>query len=306
MWASGEALPVEIVGGGSNIIVHDGGFDGLVVQPSIEGLSLGAGDRLSAGAGESWQAVVDCAVRAGLYGIECLAGIPGWAGATPMQNVGAYGQELAGVLVEVHALDRVEQRSVTLPHSACEFGYRDSRFKGRDRGRFVITGIELQLSRERRPTGYAELEALVAERGARSAKEIADAVLELRSRKGMTLRDVGDVGGNAGSFFLNPVLPAADAAFLREKASARGLVLPGVTLDDGRCKVPAAWLIEQSGFSKGTVSGRTGISPRHALSIVNRGGATAAEILAFAKRVVNGVENAWGVTLEMEPRLVGF
>jgi UDP-N-acetylmuramate dehydrogenase len=306
---------VLVLGGGSNLLVADRGFDGLVLRPRVRGVRVEEGEgavRVEAGAGEAWDDLVRRAVGNGWAGIECLSGIPGEVGATPIQNVGAYGQEVADTIVDVRAIDRASLAAVTLDAARCGFGYRDSAFKRADAGRFVIVAVRFAL----RPGGapalrYAELRGRLEGRGAPSLAEARAAVIDLRRGKSMVLDPGSENGRSAGSFFMNPVVDGAAIDAVRARVSAAGVLAPGERMPEhaapsGRVKLPAAWLIERAGFRKGTGDGAVGISTRHALAIVNRGGATAAAIVAFARRVKDGVRDRFGVDLHAEPVLVGF
>jgi UDP-N-acetylmuramate dehydrogenase len=315
-FAGARGAPLFVLGGGSNLLVADRGLDALVLRVRLRGIEVQrAGDRVlvRAAAGEPWDALVARAVSEGWAGLECLSGIPGNVGATPIQNVGAYGQEVAETIVEVRAIDRATGAAWALNHARCGFGYRDSAFKRQDRDRYVITGVTFAL----RPGGaaavrYPELRrALGDPAAAPPLSEVREAVLALRRSKSMVL-DAGDENRrSAGSFFMNPTLDAGAFAAARARIEAAEVLGPGEAVPaypagGGRVKLPAAWLIERAGFAKGTRHGRAGISTRHTLALVNRGGATAAEILELAGRVRRGVLERFGVALAPEPDLVGF
>ncbi|HUS29536.1 MAG TPA: UDP-N-acetylmuramate dehydrogenase [Kofleriaceae bacterium] len=293
---------VLILGGGSNLVVLDEGWSGLVLQMAIEGVTIESdGDgfaRVHAAAGVVWDDFVDEMVRNGLGGVECLSGIPGLVGATPMQNVGAYGQEVADTIVRVHAFDREAFEPVAFAPAACEFAYRTSAFKGKDR--YVITEVEFRLPKrvDSMPIKYAELaKALGLQEGATaSLASVRDTVIGLRRKKGMVVDAADPDSRSAGSFFTNPIVAAEVAATLTDA--------PMWPQPDGRVKLSAGWLIERAGFTKGTVRGNVGISSKHALALVNRGGATAAELLAFAREIQEAVRSKLGVELQMEPVIV--
>ncbi|HTL38341.1 MAG TPA: UDP-N-acetylmuramate dehydrogenase [Kofleriaceae bacterium] len=300
--ADSRSERVLIIGGGSNLVVLDEGWQGLAVQIAIDGVRVvNDGDDFAivhAAAGVVWDELVDEMVRQGLAGAECMSGIPGLVGATPMQNVGAYGQEVADTIVKVHAFDREALEPVTFAPAACEFAYRSSAFKGKTR--YVITEVEFRLPRriDSMPIKYAELaKALSLPEGATaSLKSVRDTVIALRRKKGMVL-DPGDPDSkSAGSFFMNPIVSAELAATLADA--------PKWPQPDGRVKLSAGWLIERAGFTKGTVRGNVGISSKHALALVNRGGATAQELLAFAHEIQDGVRTKLGVELVPEPVIV--
>jgi UDP-N-acetylmuramate dehydrogenase len=292
--------PLLVLGGGSNVVAPDEGWPGDVVLVRSRGVRRdGGGGRtgaveLEVQAGEPWDELVARTVAEGLAGIEALAGIPGSTGATPVQNVGAYGQEVAQTISAVRVYDRTEERELTLTHEECAFAYRDSRLK-REAGRFVVLAVTFALepSELSRPVGYAELATrLGVGVGARAPlAAVRDAVLELRRGKGMVCDPGEPYSRSAGSFFTNPVVPAARAV--------EGC--PSWPAGEGRVKLSAAWLVQQAGFGKGTRAGRVGTSPRHSLALTTEPGATAAELMAFAEKVIAAVEERFGVTLDPEP-----
>ena len=328
VWAADErGDPLLVLGGGSNLVVADAGFPGTVVHVATRGVRPrpdGDSVLLTVAAGEDWDTVVAGTVADGLAGLECLSGIPGLAGATPIQNVGAYGQEVAQTLVAVRGYDRERGEVVDLTAAECGFGYRTSAFKRSLHswasgpavtGRFVVLGVTFRLERsaESAPVRYAELaRALgIGEGGRAPLGEVRSAVLALRRRKGMVLDAADPDTRSAGSFFTNPVLdPAAFAALERAVAATcgPGTRVPTFPTGPGQVKVPAAWLIERAGFAKGYAPGPdTGarISAKHTLALVNPGGATTASLLALAREVAGGVRKAFGVELAPEPVLVG-
>jgi UDP-N-acetylmuramate dehydrogenase len=306
--ASGE--PVLILGGGSNLVIADDGFPGTVVHVSTRGAGYAAAadDQVdvTVAAGEDWEDVVAAAVAEGLAGLECLSGIPGRAGATPIQNVGAYGHEVAEVITNVRVFDRQAKQVQVIPNASCGFAYRTSYFK-RNPARYVVLGVTYRLTRGSlsMPVKYAELAAeLGVEMGERAgAGEVRSAVLKIRARKGMVLNPGDPDTKSAGSFFTNPVLDAGQYA--RLAAAAAGPV-PRFDAGDGKVKVPAAWLIEHAGFGKGYgAPGRARVSSKHTLALINAGGATTADLLALAREIRDGVRAAFGVTLAPEPILIG-
>ncbi|GLY96903.1 UDP-N-acetylmuramate dehydrogenase [Actinoplanes sp. NBRC 103695] len=299
--ASVAGEPVLILAGGSNLVVGDAGFPGHVVLLRTRGISeIGRDDdsvTLRVAAGEVWDDFVARTVAEGLSGVECLAGIPGSAGATPIQNVGAYGQEVAHTIVAVHAYDRVAGELVTMTAAECGFGYRGSIFKYSDRWLVLQVDFRLARSRDSAPVRYAELaRRLGVEPGDRVPLEQArDTVLKLRAGKGMVLDPDDRDTWSVGSFFTNPVvaeLPEPD--------------MPHWPTEDGRVKIPAAWLIEHSGFAKGfSTGGGVAISSKHTLALTNRGTGTTTALLELARVIRDGVRDRFGVDLHPEPVLIG-
>ena len=327
--ASGE--PVLLIGGGSNLVISDEGFPGKVVHVNTRGFTcVDVGDgavSVTVAAGEDWDGVVAATVAEGLAGLEPLSGIPGRAGATPIQNVGAYGREVAEVITQVRVYDRQEDQIRHIPNECCGFSYRTSLFKsGRPESlvsragslpqvagqpRYVVLDVTFRLARQSlsTPVGYAELSAaLGVGLGEQAyAGEVRAAVLKIRARKGMVLNP-GDLDTrSAGSFFTNPVITAEDLAAVEAAAAASGVgPVPRYPAGEGLVKVPAAWLIEQAGFAKGYgAPGPARVSSKHTLALVNAGEATTADLLALAREIVAGVQAAYGVTLTPEPILIG-
>ena len=309
--AGGE--PVLILGGGSNLVVADEGFDGTVIQVATRGLTRGAGPGVvTVAAGEEWDAVVARAVAEGLAGLECLSGIPGLAGATPIQNVGAYGQEVSQTITRVRVYDRKAGDVAEIPNERCGFGYRTSRFRGEDR--FVVLSVTFGLAEQVRsaPVRYAELAATlgVSPGEAAESTEVRSAVIELRQRKGMVIDPADPDTRSVGSFFVNPVLDGAALAAVEAAARARcgpeTRVPRFAATEPGLVKVPAAWLIERAGFGKGYNPGDGArISSKHTLALVNPGSASTAGLMALARRIRDGVREAFGVSLTPEPVLLG-
>ena len=300
------AGPVLVLGGGSNVVIPDEGFAGTVVRIASRGRSMsveGDGVLVDVAAGESWDDLVTWCVGEQLAGVECLAGIPGHVGATPIQNVGAYGQDVSETVVSVRAYDRHTDDVQTVDD--CRFAYRSSRFKS-EPARWVVLSVTYRLSRSgsSRPVRYAELaRSLGVEVGATAPLgQVRDAVLSLRRGKGMVLDPHDSDTRSAGSFFTNPLLRAEELEALR----ARGVEPPSYPEADGRFKVPAAWLIEQAGFRKGDFDGPAGISSKHALALVNRGGASTADLLRVARAIRDRVRDQLGVVLVPEPVLVNL
>jgi UDP-N-acetylmuramate dehydrogenase len=315
--ADSDGEPVLVLGGGSNLVISDDGFPGTVVRILTRGVSVaraaGDGDaaaRLSVAAGEPWAPLVARAVADDLAGIEALSGIPGCTGATPIQNVGAYGQQVSDTIVAVRAYDRQAGEVVELTPAQCGFTYRSSIFRHSDRHLVLEVTYALERSTAACPIRYPELaRTLAVKPGERPpAAEVREAVLALRRRKGMVV-DPGDPDSvSAGSFFTNPILTAQRFAELERRAVARlgdGALPPGWHEPDGRVKTSAAWLIERAGIHRGYGEGRVGISSKHTLALVNRGGATTADLLGLAREVRERVRAAFGVTLAPEPTLIG-
>jgi UDP-N-acetylmuramate dehydrogenase len=306
--ADADGEPVLLLGGGSNVVVSDDGFPGLVVLIRSTGITR-RGATVTAAAGEPWDELVSYAVSHQLAGIECLAGIPGLVGATPIQNVGAYGQEVSDVIQRVTAYDRHDGAVRDLTPAECGFGYRTSRFKAQP-GRWVVTEVEFGLreSAQSGPLRYGELSRALQLTSPATAPldTVREAVLQLRRKKGMVLDPTDPDTASCGSFFTNPVLDAPAYDALSDRVATD---VPRFAEPDGRFKVPAAWLIERAGFAKGFGAelgrGRARLSSKHPLAITNRGGATAAEILTLAREVRNGVRDRLGVVLVNEPVLIG-
>ena len=308
----GERLLV--VGGGSNLVIADTGFEGTVVRMGTRGRTTVRGSDdgqllVTAQAGEPWDDFVSAMVDEGLAGVECLSGIPGLVGAVPMQNVGAYGQDVSETIVRLRAYDRERRQVVVIEREECAFAYRSSAFRGRDRHVILDVTFALVRSRESRPIRYAELaRALgVLENAQVPLAQARATVIELRRKKGMVLDPSDPDTASAGSFFTNPILPAAELETLRLRLGDDGPV-PAFPERDGRFKVSAGWLIERAGFSKGFLGegGRVAISSKHALALTNRGSATARELVALARRIRDGVHARFGVMLENEPVFVGL
>jgi UDP-N-acetylmuramate dehydrogenase len=307
-------LPLFVLGGGSNLLVADSGWPGLALKVALRGVEQRPGHDqygrvvFDVGAGESWDRFVSHAVRSDCAGIECLSGIPGSVGATPVQNVGAYGQEVAQTIVSVQVLDLKDGQVRELCADACGFAYRSSIFNTSERGRFVILRVSYALIPGGRPSlTYADLKRHFAGRETRpNLAETREAVRHIRALKGMLIIPGERDCQSAGSFFKNPVLSESHHEDLKNRAAARGLTIPSYPALETQRKISAAWLVEHAGFARGFGSARVGISSRHALAIVNRGGATAVDVLAFKDQIQHRVEEIWGVHLEPEPVLVGF
>jgi UDP-N-acetylmuramate dehydrogenase len=304
-WARARGLPLRVLGGGSNLVIGDGGVDALVVHIALRGLAVhesGAAVEVTAAAGEPWDDLVALTVARGWAGLECLSGIPGLVGATPIQNVGAYGQEVSQSVTAVRALDRGTGEIVTLAGADCGFAYRDSRFKSGEPGRYVVLAVTYRLAPGGAPAvRYAELERHLAGRGlARPAlADVRASVLAIRRAKSMVLDPADPNHRSCGSFFTNPVVSAAESAGVAARAGDPAM--PRWPQPDGRVKLSAAWLIERAGFTRGLADGPVGLSTRHTLAIVAHDGARARDVVAFARRVQAAVAARFGVRLTPEP-----
>ena len=313
-FARSRALPLFVLGGGSNLVVADSGWPGLVLKIAVGGIvQRGGRDEegkviFDAGAGESWDKFVSRAVMARCAGVECLSGIPGSVGGTPVQNVGAYGQEVAETIVSVQVFDLRDGEVRELCREACGFSYRSSIFNTSESGRFIVLGVSYALTPEGKPRiRYADLERHFAGRETTpDLAETREAVRHIRALKGMLIVAGDPDCLSAGSFFKNPVISPEQHEDLRKRAAAKGLTLPSYPALEKSKKISAAWLVEHSGFAKGYGMGRAGISSKHALAIVNRGAATAAEVIALKDQIQHRVEEIWGIHLEPEPVMVGF
>ena len=318
--ADAAAEPLLLIGGGSNLVISDAGFPGTVIHVNTRGIGYadaperpgrpeGAVD-VTVAAGEDWDDVVAATVAEGLAGLESLSGIPGRAGATPIQNVGAYGREVAEVITQVRAYDRQEDRILVIGNEDCAFAYRTSLFKSTG-ARYVVLDVTFRLAAQplSLPVKYAELAGeLGVPLGERPwAGEVRSAVLKIRARKGMVLNPGDPDTRSAGSFFTNPIITAEQFAAVEAAAAARAAgPVPKYDAGAGLVKVPAAWLIEQAGFAKGYgAPAPARVSTKHTLALVNTGNATTADLLALAREIVSGVRSAYGVTLTPEPILIG-
>ena len=310
-FAGDRSLPVFVLGGGSNLLVSDEGFPGLVIHNRIQGFECNPdGDyvSVSAGGGEDWPVFVERCVAEGWQGVECLAGIPGSVGASPVQNIGAYGQDVSGAIIGVRAVETESGNTVLLDNSQCRFGYRSSVFNSSAYGKYIITGVDFRLRPNRSPElKYKELEQRFSGDTDISVAKVREAVMKIREAKGLVLGEGSESFRSAGSFFRNPVVDTGAFGDLEECVRRLGGCSEWAwPTDDGRVKVSAACLIGLAGFVRGYRSGNAGISPRHTLIIINHGGATAREISDFAGRVQSKVTDDFGVFLVPEVRLVGF
>ena len=306
-----EQTPLLVMGGGSNLVVADSGFPGLVLRVAVRGVEVfPKRDRvqLYVAAGEVWDEFVERCVDEGWSGVECLSGIPGWVGAAPVQNIGAYGQEACETIVHVKAFDRVQWR--VFPKEACHFAYRQSVFKGQSR---IIANVcfELRISALSGPIRYGELARIlgIREGGCAPLKHVRAAVIELRRQKGMVLDPSDPDTRSVGSFFLNPVLSSDQLNRLDQTMKEGSFLKPNETIPrfaHGQgWKVAAAWLIERAGFSRGDYEGPVGISNQHVLALVHRGGGTTRALLTLARHIRDEVKTKFGVTLIPEPVMIG-
>ncbi|HEV2732639.1 MAG TPA: UDP-N-acetylmuramate dehydrogenase [Terriglobales bacterium] len=310
-FARSRNLPLFVLGGGSNLVVSDAGWPGLVLKIGIAGIderNENGKAIFEAGAGEEWDNFVARAVAHNCAGVECLSGIPGSVGGTPVQNVGAYGQEVAETIESVLALDLRDDQLRELCNEACGFNYRTSIFNTSERGRYIILRVTYALMPGGRPRlQYADLKKHFAGwRQVPTLGETREAVRGIRASKAMLITPGDPDSRSAGSFFKNPVLSSEQHEELSRRAAAQGLQIPSYPALAAQHKISAAWLVEHSGFSKGYGDGSVGISSKHALAIVNRGDATAADIVALKEQIQQRVKEIWGVCLQPEPVFVGF
>jgi UDP-N-acetylmuramate dehydrogenase len=306
-FAGDNGLPLTVLGGGSNVVIDDRGVPGLVLSIALLGRDAQTtenGIEVQVGAGEPWDDFVAWTVGHGWSGIECLSGIPGTVGATPIQNVGAYGQDVSSTVQRVRVFDRVEQRWLDLQRSECGFAYRNSVFKTTALGRYVVTGVTFQLTPGGAPLiKYEELNRALSSIAKPSLAMVRNSVIALRAQKSMVISATDPNRRSCGSFFLNPVVSAAQLEHIHAADPAKP---PAFAQPDGSFKVPAAWLIEHAGFSKGFSHGPVGLSTRHALAIVAHQGATARDVVNIAHTIQSGVRDKFQVTLTPEPVFLGF
>jgi UDP-N-acetylmuramate dehydrogenase len=309
-WAAAAREPLFILGGGSNVLIADEGFRGLVLQIDLRGITVRDEDRhavtVYVAAGERWDDFVAFAVLRRWAGVECLSGIPGLTGATPIQNVGAYGQDVSETIRNVELIERDTGRVVTITNDECGFGYRQSIFKSAAKDRYIVAGVTFLL----RPGAaaairYPELQRYLDERGivASDLAQVRDAVIAIRKRKGMVIDPPDPDTRSDGSFFMNPVVtPAQFDEFLRRAGSDD---VPHFRSGDD-VKLSAAWLIENAAFQKGFVHGNVGLSSKHTLAVINRGGGTAREVLELVRMIQERVRDKFGVEIQPEPNFIGF
>jgi UDP-N-acetylmuramate dehydrogenase len=306
-FAGQRQLPLFVLGGGSNLLVSDAGFPGLVLRIALRGIATTQESErliLSAAAGEDWDGLVAYAVDAEGAGIECLSGIPGTVGGTPVQNVGAYGQEVSQTIVTVRGFDRKTGQFVDLPAASCGFSYRRSIFNTTQRDRYVVSRVDYALRKNAAANiVYADLARYFAARNVTSPTlaEVRDAVRFIRAQKGMLLVPGDADCRSAGSFFKNPVVPVTVLNSIALELGIEERSIPAYPTQDGEVKLSAAWLIERVGFHKGYALGNAGISSRHTLALINRGGASAAAVIALRDKVIAAVASRFAIRLEPEP-----
>jgi len=311
-FARSRRLPLFVLGGGSNIVVADAGFPGLVLKIALMDNSHSVSSQgimtFITGAGYDWDALVAETVAAGCAGLECMSGIPGTVGGTPVQNVGAYGQEVSETIQEVRVLDLRTLDVRILSNAECGFAYRCSIFNTSERGSYIILRVSFSQRHGGAPTlRYADLQQFFAGRpNDPTLAQVREAVREIRRRKAMLLVPGDEDSHSVGSFFKNPIVSQTCFETLAEKLASAGLQLPSYPAADGFRKLPAAWLVEHAGFTKGYAKAGAGISRRHALAIINRGSATAGDIIALKDEIRRRVMDKFGIALEPEPVLVGF
>lgn len=314
-WADSRGLPLQILGGGSNLLISDTGFKGLVLKTSTKGIEeyseRGYVD-LTVQAGENWDEFVAYCVKENHHGFECLSGIPGTVGASPVQNIGAYGQEVSQTISEIKCYDRKEKKIAFLRNgkggkNECGFAYRQSIFNTTEKNRYVILAVSFYFFHQGTPhIAYRDLQNYFGDRTP-TLQETRDAVLQIRRAKSMVIDENDPNSRSAGSFFKNPVVSNEKFLELVQKAKTEGIeTVPSFAFDENSVKVPAAWLIEKSGFFKGYKLGNAGISSNHALALINLGGAKAQDIIRLKEEIEAKVKNAFGIEIRPEPEFVGF
>lgn len=310
-FAEENDLNMFVLGGGSNILVSDEGFDGLVLQINLKGIEIGNENngvvKVSAQAGEDWDGFVDFCVGKNLAGIECLSGIPGFVGGTPIQNVGAYGQEISETIVSVRVFDRKSKETLELKNEDCKFTYRSSIFNTTEKDRFIVLSVIYELKQNGAPKIFYKDLVELFEGKTPDLHETRVAVCRIRAEKAMLVRQTGLDSQSAGSFFKNPVVGLKKFAEIVEVAKNMGIEnVPNFYVDGNNVKVPAAWLIEKSGFHKGFVKGNAGLSTKHTLALTNRGNAKAGDIIELKNEIQKKVKELFAIELKPEPVFVGF
>ena len=309
-WARERKLPLFVLGGGSNLLIADEGFPGLVLHVDLRGITVESEDELvlvKVAAAEPWDPFVARAVANGWAGVECLSGIPGSTGATPIQNVGAYGQDVSETVVRVEALDRSTGRVISFTNAECRFAYRASLFKNHERDRYIVLTVTFGLKRGGPASvRYPELKRYLEERNEslQDLSTVRNATIAIRRRKGMVI-DPGDPDTRSdGSFFMNPVLSASELGAFRARPGTESA--PAFPVPDGTTKLSAAWLIEHAGFQKGFTHRNVGLSSKHTLAVINRGGGTAREAVELVTMIQDRVRERFGVEIQPEPNFIGF
>ena len=308
-WAHVRSMPVHVLGGGSNVVISDDGIDGLVIHVMMRGVEeRRSNDHVlyTCGAGEPWDPFVAMTVQADCAGLECLSGIPGCIGGTPVQNVGAYGQDVSGTITRVRVVSRESGTGEWLSNDDCGFGYRTSRFKREDLNRFIVSGVEFRVRSHGAPTvEYADVVAYFAQTGRASPtlQEVREAVLAIRRRKGMVIEPGNDANRSCGSFFVNPIVNRPD---LERAAALTAETVPHYAVDEQAVKIPAAWLIERAGFPKGTTRDTVAVSRFQAQAIINLGRARAADVVNLAADIKRAVWTMFGISIVPEPVFLGF
>lgn len=301
-WCQEVDLPIFILGGGSNVLISDNGFDGLVLKVDLKGIEQ-QGEVIIAQAGEDWDDFVKYCVDNNLQGIECLSGIPGLVGGTPVQNVGAYGQEVSETIEKVRVFDQKSGEILELTNQDCKFSYRTSIFNSTEKNRFIVLAVTFKLISNGEPKiAYKDLQNYFGDKQPNLA-EVRKAVCKIRAEKAMLVRQGGLDSQSAGSFFKNPIVTNGRFSEIQEKFGDK---VPSFKFDENSVKIPAAWLIENAGFAKGFQLGNVGLSTKHTLAITNRGNATAAEILQLKTKIQETVKTKFGIELNPEPVFIGF
>jgi UDP-N-acetylmuramate dehydrogenase len=310
-YAGERRLPLFVLGGGSNLVVADAGFRGLVLKVGLSGVRMESDGVFHAGAGENWDPLVALTVGRNCAGLECLSGIPGTVGGTPVQNVGAYGQEVSQTIIRVRVLELATRKILELDRAACGFAYRTSIFNTTQREKYIVLEVTYRVQPGGAPSiQYADVKRFFsgAANSSPTLTQVRDAVRSIRQSKAMLIVPGDEDCRSAGSFFKNPVVSSVEADRVQTLAEQRvpARALPRYPAQDGNIKLAAAWLVEQAGFDKGYSHGAVGISRKHTLAIVNRGGAQAKDIVALKEEVQKRVFDVWGVELHPEPVFVGF
>lgn len=311
-YARQNELSLFILGGGSNIVVADEGFNGLVLQIALQGITEEQKDDkvfITSAAGEDWNSFVGWCVERNYAGIECLSGIPGFVGGTPVQNVGAYGQEVSETILNVRVFDRTQNKIILLTNEQCGFSYRRSIFNSTEKEHYIVLSVTFALIPNGAPAlRYKDVQQFFSDNDTPSLNEVREAVIEIRSRKSMVIDEPDPNSRSVGSFFKNPIVSKEEFSAIEEKAKEFGVneTVPRFPASDGQVKISAAWLIEHTGFHKGYKRGQVGLSTNHTLAIINRGSATAKDVIDLMKEIQEKVEEKFAICLKPEPVFVGF